>query len=130
LAAAGLLLSHSVGAPPTVCHPDLVDGNEWDVRRQNPSPDGISVDLQRLPWGFAFSLSDTMTEVFQYQFANQNFYGLGGGPALRQVGEDMGDSRFAEWAEAHARELLEDQLYRAKQASKEERQPAKQEKNP
>jgi hypothetical protein len=130
LAAAELLLSHSVGAPPPVCHPDLVDCNEWDVRRQNPSPDGIPVDLQRLPWGFAFSLSDTMTEVFQYHFANQNFYRLGGGPALRQVGEAMGDPQFADWAETHARELLEDQLYRAKQASKEARQQAKQEKSP
>ena len=42
----------------------------------------------------------------------------------------MGDPQFADWAETHARELLEDQLYRAKQASKEARQQAKQEKSP
>jgi hypothetical protein len=42
----------------------------------------------------------------------------------------MGDPQFADWAEAHARELLEDQLYRAKQQSKEKRPKAKQEKSP
>ena len=130
LAAAELLLSHSLGAAPTVCHPDLVDDNEWDVRRQNPSPASISGDLQRLPWHFAFSLSDEMGQGFMYRFCDQNFYAVGGGHGLKRVGEAMGDPQFADWAETHARELLEAQLYRAQQASKEARQQARQEKSP
>jgi hypothetical protein len=121
LAAAELLLSHTVGKPVKACHPDLVDDNEWDVRRKNPSPDFIARDLHRLPWGFAFSLSDDMGQEFMYRFCNQNFYGVGGGRGLKRVGEAMGDQQFAAWAEAHAEELLQLELYRNKQRIKEEK---------